>query len=103
MFPARRHAAPDAGRESPLWEEFLARRSAGRGDGREVSTDRAIVELARQQHGMVMTRQLAAAGIGRNAIKVREREGTLGRRHRGVYQVGPIQAPLGGEMAALLA
>jgi very-short-patch-repair endonuclease len=68
-----------------------------------MSIDRAVAELARRQHGIVTTRQLTAAGIGRNGVKVRVRDGTLVRRHRGVYQFGPIAAHRGREMAALLA
>jgi very-short-patch-repair endonuclease len=68
-----------------------------------MSTDRAVAALARRQHGIVTTRQLAAAGIGPNAIKVRARDGRLVPRHRGIYQVGPIAAPHAREMAALLA
>lgn len=52
---------------------------------------------------MVTTAQLYAAGVDRNGIAHRVRHGRLVRRHRGVYQVGPIEAPLGKEMAALLA
>ena len=63
----------------------------------------AIAVVAARQHGIVTVRQLAAAGIGRSAVSHRVREGRLVRRHRGVYQVGPLLAPLGAEMAAVLA
>jgi very-short-patch-repair endonuclease len=65
--------------------------------------DRAIAALAARQHGMVTTRQLAAAGLGRRAVAHRVATGRLVRRFRGVYQVGPVLAPFGREMAAVLA
>jgi very-short-patch-repair endonuclease len=65
--------------------------------------DRAVAERAARQHGMVATWQLADAGLSKDGLRRRVRNGMLVRRHRGVYQVGPIQAPLGREMAALLA
>jgi very-short-patch-repair endonuclease len=52
---------------------------------------------------MVTTRQLAAAGIGERAVAHRVANGRLVRRFRGVYQVGPVTAPLGRETAAVLA
>jgi very-short-patch-repair endonuclease len=65
--------------------------------------DRAIAALAARQHGVVSTAQLAAAGIGRRGVAHRVAHGRLTRLHRGVYQVGPVAAPRGREMAALLA
>jgi very-short-patch-repair endonuclease len=65
--------------------------------------DRAIAELARSQRGVVTTAQLAAAGIGRNAIAHRIQHGRLTRVLRGVYRVGPVEAPFAREMAAILA
>jgi very-short-patch-repair endonuclease len=65
--------------------------------------DRAISALAARQHGIVTTAQLAQAGIGPNAVAHRVAHGRLVRIHRGVYQVGPIAAPRGPEMAAVLA
>jgi very-short-patch-repair endonuclease len=65
--------------------------------------DRAMAVLAARQHGMVTTRQLAAAGLGRRAVAHRVATGRLVRRFRGVYQVGPVIAPFGREMAAALA
>ena len=62
-----------------------------------------IAELARRQHGVVATRQLAAAGVGESGIRHRVRKGRLVRLHRGVYLVAPLPAPLTREMAALLA
>jgi very-short-patch-repair endonuclease len=71
--------------------------------GRNAPSDRAIVELAGRQHGIVTTAQLAAAGIGRRAIARRVERGWLIPRFRGVYQVGPVAARYGREMAAVLA
>jgi very-short-patch-repair endonuclease len=65
--------------------------------------DRAITQLARAQHGVVTTTQLAAAGIGPRAVEHRVAKGRLTRVHRGVYQVGPIAGPYSREMAAILA
>jgi very-short-patch-repair endonuclease len=76
---------------------------AGEEERRARSGERAIAVVAARQHGMVTVGQLAAAGIGRSAVSHRVREGRLVRRHRGVYQVGPLLAPLGAEMAAVLA
>ncbi len=49
------------------------------------------------------TAQLAAAGLGPNAVAHRVANGRLTRMLRGVYRVGPIAAPYSAEMAALLA
>jgi very-short-patch-repair endonuclease len=65
--------------------------------------DEAIARLAARQHGVVTTAQLAAAGLGPRAVAHRVARGRLVRLHRGVYQVGPLAAPLGDEMAAALA
>jgi very-short-patch-repair endonuclease len=65
--------------------------------------DEAIAAIAARQHGLVTTGQLALAGLGARAIAHRVARGRLVRRHRGVYQVGPIAAPLAREMAAVLA
>lgn len=67
------------------------------------AADRAVVALARRQHAMVTTRQLVAAGLGRSAVASRVARGWLMPRHRGVYQVGPVCPPHGGDMAAVLA
>jgi very-short-patch-repair endonuclease len=65
--------------------------------------DRAIAALASLQCGVVTTAQLAAAGIARRGVAHRVKTGRLTPLHRGVYQVGPIAAPRGREMAAVLA
>lgn len=65
--------------------------------------DAAIAPVAARQHGVVTTRQLAAAGLGRNAVAHRVATGRLIPRHRGVYQVGPVPGVYAREMAAVLA
>jgi very-short-patch-repair endonuclease len=65
--------------------------------------DAAVAALAARQCGVVTTSQLAAAGIGERAVAHRVACGWLTRLHRGVYRVGPIDAPYGREMAAVLA
>src|SRR5918992_3105529 len=62
-----------------------------------------IVALAGRQHGVVTTAQLLDAGVGRRAIAWRVERGWLVPLHRGVYQVGPVAAEHGREMAAVLA
>jgi very-short-patch-repair endonuclease len=71
-------------------------RSAGR------SLDRVLFDIA-GDHLVVTRAQLVAAGIGRDAIAARVRDGRLTRVFRGVYRVGPIDAPWTREAAALLA
>jgi very-short-patch-repair endonuclease len=65
--------------------------------------DAAIARVAALQRGVVTTAQLAAAGIGESGVRHRVATGRLTRVLRGVYRVGPIPAPYGAEMAALLA
>ena len=65
--------------------------------------DRAIAKLARSQRGVVTTAQLAAAGLGKNAVAHRVAHERLTRVLRGVYRVGPVAAPYSAEMAAILA
>jgi very-short-patch-repair endonuclease len=65
--------------------------------------DRPILALAALQHGLVTTAQLLDAGVGRRAIARRVARGWLIPRFRGVYQVGPVAAQHGREMAAVLA
>ena len=65
--------------------------------------DEAIATIARGQHGIVTSAQLAAAGLGRRAIAHRVAHGRLVRLHRGVFQVGPVVAERGAEMAAVRA
>src|SRR3954454_5232212 len=65
--------------------------------------DAAIAALAKRQQGVVTTAQLEAVGIGRRGVAHRVANGRLIRIFRGVYRVGPISAPYGREMAAVLA
>lgn len=65
--------------------------------------DRALVELARTQHGVVAARQLLVLGLGRRGIEHRISEGRLRPIHRGVYLAGAVPAALSYEMAAVLA
>jgi predicted transcriptional regulator of viral defense system len=75
-----------------------------RGESREAPTDRAIVELARRQHGVVGLAQLRALGLGDDAIDWQVRKQRLHRVHRGVYVVGyPNLTRNGHFMAAVLA
>lgn len=71
--------------------------------GEIVVGDAAVAVLAARQWGVVTTGQLAAAGLGDNAVRHRVAHGRLTRVFRGVYQVGPIAAPNGRLMAAVLA
>ena len=66
--------------------------------------DAAIAELAHAQHGVVAHWQLAALGLGREAIKHRARNGRLHRLHVRVYAVGHVVLSIRGRwMAAVLA
>jgi very-short-patch-repair endonuclease len=50
--------------------------------------DLAIRGVAERQHGVISTKQLVAAGLGRGAIADRVRRGLLRPVHRGVYLWG---------------
>jgi predicted transcriptional regulator of viral defense system len=63
----------------------------------------AVMALAAGQHGIVTTAQLAGAGLGPRSVAHRVAHGRLVRLGRGVFQVGPLAAPRGAEMAAVLA
>jgi very-short-patch-repair endonuclease len=68
------------------------------------SVDRAIADLARRQHGVVTTRQLAACGLSARAAAHRAAAGRLHRLHRGVYAVGHPRVSLRGQwISAVLA
>jgi very-short-patch-repair endonuclease len=72
----------------------------GKGD----PADLAINLFAREQHGIVTTKQLVAAGLTRAAISKRVRGGRLYRVHQGVYSVGHSGLSLEASwMAAVLA
>jgi very-short-patch-repair endonuclease len=87
----------------PIGEERRTREASPRDCDEMLVGDRAIAVLARSQRGVVTTAQLAAAGLGKNAVAHRVANGRLTRMLRGVYRVGPVQAPYAPEMAALLA
>lgn len=74
-------------------------------EGKRLGTvDRAIAELAGQQHGVVARRQLLAFGLGPGAIEHRIANGRLHRVHYGVYAVGYRSlTPHGRWLAAVLA
>jgi very-short-patch-repair endonuclease len=59
--------------------------------------------LAAAQHGVVTRKQLLEAGFTTASVRRRVANGWLKVLHRGVYQVGPVPAAHGGEMAAVLA
>lgn len=66
--------------------------------------DRAASWIAEHQLGLVTTRQLAAAGMSRDAIRTRCKRSSLHRVHQGVYLFGTaILLPGARELAAVLA
>lgn len=68
-----------------------------------MGADVRVAALAARQHGVVSAAQLLAAGLTRDGIKHRVREGRLHRLHRSVYAVGHTALPpLARETAALL-
>lgn len=69
----------------------------------EMRPDRRVVAAAGRRHGIVSSRQLAAAGLSPKAISHRVACGWLVRMHRGVYLVGPLEAPLSRAMGAVVA
>jgi predicted transcriptional regulator of viral defense system/very-short-patch-repair endonuclease len=67
------------------------------------SADLAIADLARRQHGVITTRQLAELGLRQRAVSHRAAAGRLHRIHQGVYAVGhPLLSLRGRWMAATL-
>jgi very-short-patch-repair endonuclease len=73
-------------------------------EGAQPGADGLISSLAGGQHGLVSTRQLLRAGVGRGAIEHRVRAGRLIRVHRGTYAVGHVhQTRAVRWMAAVLA
>jgi very-short-patch-repair endonuclease len=89
--------------ETRAYHEFGPSRDRERVEWGETRGDRAVRALAAQQHGLVTTRQLAAAGISKDAITWRLANGRLARHSHGIYLVGPLQAQFTPEMAAVLA
>lgn len=65
--------------------------------------DPILMSLAARQHGVVARAQLLRAGVSKELIDHRLRNGRLQPLHRGVYRVGPLVAPYSPEMAAVLA
>jgi hypothetical protein len=65
--------------------------------------DRAALAVAAGQRGVVTARQLGGCGLTRHDIARRVRSGWLRRRYRGVFVVGPVDAPHAAAMAAVLA
>jgi very-short-patch-repair endonuclease len=75
-----------------------------RDKGTKRHPDRAIARLARDQHGVVSTAQLRAAGLSANSLTRRLRAGRLHRLHQGVYAVGHLKLSVEGRwLAAVLA
>jgi very-short-patch-repair endonuclease len=64
--------------------------------------DQALTAIAARQLGLVTTKDLAAAGIGRGALARRVAAGHLRPLHRGVFVLGPVLAPNARELAAVL-
>lgn len=69
----------------------------------ETRPETLVTRLAAGQHGLVTTAQLLSVGWSNDVIAARARSGWLRRRHRGVYLVGPLEAPHTQAMAAVLA
>src|SRR6476659_2655013 len=65
--------------------------------------EQVVLARARQQHGVISSAQLAHAGASPGWIGHRVNRGWLRRLHRGVYLVGPLDAPHARSMAATLA
>jgi len=66
-------------------------------------THQRLAALAKQQHGVVTTRQLAELGYARESASYASRSGRLHRLHRGVYAVGHTSVTWEGRcLAAVL-
>jgi hypothetical protein len=65
--------------------------------------DRAIMDLAERQHGVVSRAQVLAAGVPAGVLSRRVLTPMMRLLHRGVYLVGPTLVPHGRAMAAVLA
>jgi predicted transcriptional regulator of viral defense system len=82
---------------------FVTRR-AGNGSGwDEMHPDERVVAIAGRRHGVISSSELARAGLSRRAVSHRVGRGWLHRMHRGVYLVGPLEAPLSRAAGAVLA
>jgi very-short-patch-repair endonuclease len=64
---------------------------------------RVVLAFARDQHGVISSAQLVAAGISPRWVQRRVDRGWLRRLHRGVYLAGPLEAEHSLAMAATLA
>jgi len=53
-----------------------------------MSPDEALSKIARQQHGLVTTRQALSCGLTPDALRHRTETGALNRLHRGLFVVG---------------
>jgi very-short-patch-repair endonuclease len=70
----------------------------------QVGTDRAIADVAAEQHGLLALWQLEALGLHVKAVDKRVAAGRLHRIHQGVYAVGHrLLSPHARLMAAVLA
>ncbi len=65
--------------------------------------ERAVFVLARRQHGVIAREQIARLGLSAGWVQHRVARGWLGRLHRGVYLVGPLEVQHSRAMAATLA
>jgi very-short-patch-repair endonuclease len=70
---------------------------------RRADFERAAIDLAARQHGVVTRAQLLELGLSPGAVGRRLKAGLLTRLHGGVYRVGPPVAPRMRAMAAVLA
>ena len=89
-----------------------SRRSSPQVDGTKTSAmttdsahrDRAVADLAKNQHGVVALSQLQELGLGASAVRDRVKAGRLHRVHQGVFAVGHALLTREGRwMAAVLA
>jgi very-short-patch-repair endonuclease len=64
--------------------------------------DRIVATIATRQYGIVSTRQLLTAGVGKDGILRRVRAGRLHRIYRGVYAVGHVRLSEEGRWTAAL-
>lgn len=71
--------------------------------GAGAGPDARIRDLASRQHGVVARSQLLQEGVPAHRIDYRLRCGRLHPLYRGVYRVGPVDAPRTRIMAAVLA
>jgi len=62
-----------------------------------------IERIAAKQRGVVTRAQLLERGVTRHVVDGRVRAGRLHLLHRGVYRVGPVEAPYTRELAGILA